>query len=72
MVLETLMGTALTLESGVSVPELNEKVATKGGITEQGLKILEDELPAIFDMVFARTMAKQAEVRKRLLKDVGP
>ena len=72
MVLETMQGTALALGSGESVASLKEKVATKGGITEQGLLVLEDVLPAIFDLVFARTMAKQAEVRKRLLKDVGP
>jgi len=66
MVLETLMGTALTLESGVSVPELKEKVATKGGITEQGLKILEDELPAVLDHVMEVTLAKHTSVKKEL------
>ena len=72
MVLETMQGTALALSSGETVASLKEKVATKGGITEQGLLVLEDELPAIFDLLFARTMAKQAEVRMRLLKEVGP
>jgi pyrroline-5-carboxylate reductase len=72
MVLETMQGAALTLASGESVASLKEKVATKGGITEQGLLVLEAELPAVFDMVMERTLAKHAEVRKRLLKDLDP
>ncbi|MCX6651597.1 MAG: NAD(P)-binding domain-containing protein [Methanomassiliicoccales archaeon] len=66
MVLETLMGTALLLEKGISVPDLKERVATKGGITEQGLKILESELPAVFDHMMAKTIAKHASVKKGL------
>ncbi|MHC1710355.1 MAG: pyrroline-5-carboxylate reductase family protein [Methanomassiliicoccales archaeon] len=72
MVLETLQGAALALASGESVASLKEKVATKGGITEQGLLVLEAELPAVFDLVMERTLAKHAEVRKRLLKDIDP
>lgn len=70
MVLETMQGAALALGSGESAASLKEKVATKGGITEQGLLVLEAELPAVFDRVVERTLAKQAEVRKRLLKDI--
>lgn len=70
MVLETMQGAALALSSGESVTSLKEKVATKGGITEQGLMVLEAELPAVFDTVMDRTLAKHAEVRKRLLKDI--
>ncbi len=72
MVLETMQGAALALASGESVASLKEKVATKGGITEQGLLVLEAELPAVFDLVMERTMAKHAEVRKRVLKDIDP
>jgi pyrroline-5-carboxylate reductase len=72
MVLETMQGAALALASGESVASLKEKVATKGGITEQGLLVLEAELPAVFDMVMDMTLAKHAEVRKRLLKDIDP
>jgi len=66
MVLETLVGTALTLEKGISVAELSEKVATKGGITEQGLKVLGRELPPVFDHVMAETLAKHASVKRGL------
>lgn len=72
MVLETMQGAALALASGESAASLKDKVATKGGITEQGLQVLEAELPAVFDMVMERTLAKHAEVRKRLLKDIDP
>ncbi|HQN75159.1 MAG TPA: pyrroline-5-carboxylate reductase dimerization domain-containing protein [Methanomassiliicoccales archaeon] len=71
MVLETMQGAALALTSGESVASLKEKVATRGGITEQGLLVLEAELPAVFDKVMDRTLAKHAEVRERLMKDIG-
>jgi pyrroline-5-carboxylate reductase len=72
LVLETMQGAALALASGESAASLKEKVATKGGITEQGLLVLEAGLPAVFDEVMDRTMAKHAEVRKRLMKDIVP
>jgi len=72
MVLETLQGAALALSSGESAASLKEKVATKGGITEQGLLVLEAELPAVFDQVMERTTAKHAEVRKRLMREIAP
>ena len=72
MVLETMQGAALALASGESVASLKERVATKGGITEQGLLVLEAELPTVFDMVMDRTLAKHAEVRERLMKDIDP
>jgi len=70
MVLETMQGATLALASGESVASLKEKVATKGGITEQGLLVLEAELPSVFDKVMEMTLAKHAEVRDRLLKEI--
>ena len=72
MVLETMQGAAAALGSGETVGALKEKVATKGGITEQGLAVLEAELPGVFDKVMERTMAKHAEVRARMVRDLGP
>ncbi|HEY3420470.1 MAG TPA: pyrroline-5-carboxylate reductase dimerization domain-containing protein [Methanomassiliicoccales archaeon] len=64
MVVETLLGTALTLSSGeVGLDELRLKVATKGGITEQGLAVLDRELPRIFDQVLEATTAKHELVK---------
>jgi len=67
MVVETLLGTALTLSSGeVSFDELRSRVATKGGITEQGLAVLDVELPGVFDMVLEATISKHEEVKQTI------
>lgn len=71
MVLETMVGTALLLEKGVTVNELETKVATKGGITEQGLKVLSSEMPAMMDHLMEATMAKQASVRGEMSRRIG-
>jgi len=67
MVSETMLGTALTLTSGaMGVEELRTKVATKGGITEQGLVVLDRELPRIFDQVLEATLARHEAVKDRI------
>ncbi len=58
MVCETLLGTALLLADGRETAQgVMEMVATKGGITEQGLHVLQRELPATFDRTFEATRA---------------
>jgi pyrroline-5-carboxylate reductase len=70
MVLETMMGTAIMLtDLGVAPEELKTRVATKGGITEQGLKVLDRELPCVYDQVFGATLGKHAEVKKAITDD---
>ncbi|MDW5562669.1 MAG: pyrroline-5-carboxylate reductase dimerization domain-containing protein [Methanomassiliicoccus sp.] len=65
MVAETMLGTALVLaDRGRSPAMLVERVATRGGITEQGLRVLESELPGTFDRMFAATRRKRAEVTR--------
>jgi len=34
-------------------------VATKGGITEEGIRVLREKLPEIFDEFFDRTIKKR-------------
>lgn len=64
MMVETLLGTALTLSSsGVTFDGLKKKVATKGGISEQGLAVLDRELPGMFDRVLEATVSKHAAVK---------
>jgi len=64
MAAETMLGTALLLADGRSSPRtLEEQVATKGGITEQGLKVLESELPPTFDRMFEATMLKRGSTK---------
>ncbi len=67
MVIETLYGTArLLARGGLGFGDLIANVATKGGITEEGMRCLEAELPALFDNVFAATLGKH-EMVKRIL-----
>jgi pyrroline-5-carboxylate reductase len=44
--------------------ELIDRVATKGGITEEGVKVLNRHLPAVFDEVFEKTLAKHETVKE--------
>ncbi|HWQ66088.1 MAG TPA: pyrroline-5-carboxylate reductase dimerization domain-containing protein [Methanospirillum sp.] len=66
MVLGTALGTALLLHDGVKPDDLISRVATPGGITEEGIKILEHDLPTLFDWLFATTLAKHQQVRERV------
>jgi pyrroline-5-carboxylate reductase len=64
MVMETLLGTALVLSSGeVDFDEFKSKVATKGGVTEQGLAVLDQELPQMLDKVLEATILKHEAVK---------
>jgi pyrroline-5-carboxylate reductase len=48
MVIETMYGTGkLLLEKGITFDNLINRVATKGGITEEGTKTIENKLPEI-------------------------
>jgi competence protein ComER len=40
---------------------LQEKVSVKGGVTGEGLKVLEEELGPIFEHLFEKTQAKFSE-----------
>ena len=65
MVLHTLSGTAkLLLEKQLGFDQTITRVATKGGITEEGVTVLRDLLPATFDQVFTRTLGKHQTVKK--------
>ena len=60
---KTLSGTARVLdEEGTGFDEVIRRVATRGGITEDGVKVLEARLPGVFDGVLAATE------RKRLIR----
>ena len=67
MVIKTLYGTAkLIYEGNMSFKEVISRVATKGGITEEGVKILEKELPGTFDELSKTTLAKNKKIREEL------
>ena len=53
MVIKTLYGTSkLLYEKNMGFDELISSVATKGGITEEGIKVLDEEITKIFDELF--------------------
>jgi len=67
LVIRTLYGTAkLLYEQRISFDELISRVATKGGITEQGVKVLEKELPATFDELLKTTSSRYEEIEEKI------
>jgi len=69
MITATLFGTSkLLAEKGTGFQDLIGRVATKGGITEEGVKVLNKHLPAAFDEVFQKTLSKH-ELVKGMIKD---
>ncbi len=69
MVLQTLLGTVkLLTEKKMSFEEIISRVATKGGITEEGIKSLETDLPLVFDNLFKSTFNKREKLKKDLDK----
>jgi pyrroline-5-carboxylate reductase len=64
MAYATLHGTGLLLNCGMPVHEIISRVATPGGITEEGVKVLRSELPRVFDNLFEKTLAKHAVVQQ--------
>jgi pyrroline-5-carboxylate reductase len=69
MVLITLLGTARLLqEKKIGFDKLIARVATKGGITEEGLKVLNEHLPFVFDEGLEATLNKHQIVKTSMDK----
>jgi len=69
MLLMTLLGTARLLqEKKFGFDELITRVATKGGITEEGLKVLDEHLPFVFDELLEATLNKHQIVKSNMDK----
>jgi pyrroline-5-carboxylate reductase len=67
MVVSTLFGTSkVMMEKGIGFSEMIRRVATKGGITEEGVNVLNNHLPCVFDEVFQKTLTKHAHVKERI------
>jgi pyrroline-5-carboxylate reductase len=63
MVIRTFYGTAKVLvEKNMGFGEMIQRVATKGGITEEGVKVFRTDLPDTFDKVFEATLGKRKTV----------
>lgn len=69
MVTKTFIGTTrLSIEKEMTFDEIVKRVATKGGITQEGTAVLEAELPRVFDEVFNKTSEKRAKMNGRINK----
>ena len=65
-----MRGTAnYLLEKDVAFEELVSRVATKGGITEEGTKVINVKLPEIISEIFARTLEKLRVTTENVQKD---
>lgn len=62
MVLNTMVGTGrLMLEKDYSFENVVSRVATKGGITEEGTNVIHEQLPEVMDELFDRTLEKRRQ-----------
>lgn len=60
MVLNTLCATGeLMLEKNMNFRDVVSRVATRGGITEEGSKVIYDQFPEVTDEMFIRTLEKR-------------
>ena len=67
LVQKTFAGTARILDDEkTGFDTLVARVATKGGITKEGVRVLEARLPAVFDEVLHATKEKRRVVARRL------
>jgi len=66
MVLNTMCATGeLMLKKEMSFDELVNRVATKGGITEEGTRVIYEQFPDTADMLFEKTLAKRKLTAER-------
>ncbi|MDD2754156.1 MAG: NAD(P)-binding domain-containing protein [Methanothrix sp.] len=65
LVKQTLLGTAMLLEEE-SFAGLIKSVATVGGITEIGVKVIQREAPGMFDQLFQATEVRHEQVRTKI------
>lgn len=72
LIIPTFHGTAkLLIENRIDFNDLILRVATKGGITEEGLKILDREIPGIFDELLKVTLNKRDRTKKIIREQYG-
>ena len=66
MVLKTMTATGeLMLKNDSSFEEIVSRVATRGGITEEGTKVIYEQFPAVADLLFENTLEKRKQTAKR-------
>lgn len=72
LILPTCYGTTkLLMEKQWGYEGLISKVATRGGISEEGVKVLQAHLPEVFDKLLAVTLEKRSGSKKLMRKQYG-
>jgi len=72
MVLKTMSATGdLMIEKGMSFEDTVTRVATKGGITEEGTKVIYDMFPQAADMMFEKTLEKRKLTAQKAKESFG-
>ena len=67
LLIRTLYGTAkLFLEKELTFDETIGRVAVKGGTTEEGVLVLEEQLPRVFDQMFQSMLYKRKAADKKI------
>jgi competence protein ComER len=66
LVIETLLGTAELLAEFGGFDEVIARVASRGGITEEGLKVIRKAAPSLYDELLEATLAKHGLVKERI------
>ena len=70
MVLSTMTSTGdLMLRKEMSFEDVVNRVATKGGITEEGTNVIYKDFPAVSDLLFKRTLEKRRLTTEKAEKD---
>jgi pyrroline-5-carboxylate reductase len=71
MVIRTMFGTSKVLiEKNMGLSEMLNRVATKGGITEEGVKVFRQSLPNVFDEMFEATLSKRKLINKKIEQSI--
>ncbi len=69
MVKNVLDGTSHLMCQGYHFEEIVDRVATKGGITQEGIDIMDSKLEDMFQELFKKIEAKNEEIKLRLESD---
>ena len=72
MLANTMVGTGrLIAERNMSFADVIERVATKGGITQEGTKVIEEKFPPVAAEIFEKTLAKRKVTTEKAIEIFG-
>ena len=72
MLANTMVGTGrLIAERNMSFADVIGRVATKGGITQEGTKVIEEKFPPVAAEIFEKTLAKRKVTTEKAIESFG-